>query len=533
MSASRKKQLRKEQEAPALTEREKQAKKEAKSLKRMTVIAVVVAIAMVLTIVAALVNRSGVFQRSLTAVTVENHKISPAEMNYFYVDAVNQFYNENQTYLSFLLDSSKALDQQIYNQDTKETWADQFLKSACTTASSSYALYDAAVAEGFTLTEEQQSSVDTTISNLKTFSGLYGYSSANAYLRAIYGTGSNVSSYKKYLTVQTIASAYATAKSDAMTYEDADLREYEQEDYDKYSSYTYRSFYIAVSNYTTDESTDAEKAEAVTKAETDAKRMARESKGDEESYTKLTQELCTESSKDTYADPDATLQKHILRDNTNSVIKEWLTDSARKAGDTTYIASTTDSTAEDGTTTTTTNGYYVVYFLEKDDNTKFNTVNVRHILISTSTSSSSSSSSDTVTMDEARAKVEELQAKYEEDPTEDNFAALAEENSADTGSASNGGLYENVEPHAMVDTFDAWIFDESRKPGDVGIVETSYGCHLMYFVGEGRNYRDQLVENDLHEKDFNDWYKGIVGDSAYTTGAAIGMVRTGITMSSQ
>lgn len=35
----------------------------------------------------------------------------------------------------------------------------------------------------------------------------------------------------------------------------------------------------------------------------------------------------------------------------------------------------------------------------------------------------------------------------------------------------------------MVEEFNDWCFDESRKTGDVGIVETSYGYHVMYFVG--------------------------------------------------
>ena len=35
----------------------------------------------------------------------------------------------------------------------------------------------------------------------------------------------------------------------------------------------------------------------------------------------------------------------------------------------------------------------------------------------------------------------------------------------------------------MVPEFDAWCFDETRKAGDYGIVRTTYGYHIMYFVG--------------------------------------------------
>lgn len=69
--------------------------------------------------------------------------------------------------------------------------------------------------------------------------------------------------------------------------------------------------------------------------------------------------------------------------------------------------------------------------------------------------------------------------------TEDSFAALAAENSTDTGSVENGGLYEDVLKGDMVAEFEDWIFDDARRPGDTGVVETTYGYHVMYFVSRG------------------------------------------------
>ena len=34
----------------------------------------------------------------------------------------------------------------------------------------------------------------------------------------------------------------------------------------------------------------------------------------------------------------------------------------------------------------------------------------------------------------------------------------------------------------MVPEFDAWCFDDARKEGDTGLVRTSYGYHIMYFI---------------------------------------------------
>ena len=35
----------------------------------------------------------------------------------------------------------------------------------------------------------------------------------------------------------------------------------------------------------------------------------------------------------------------------------------------------------------------------------------------------------------------------------------------------------------MVPPFEEWCFDASRQHGDYGIVKTTYGYHIMYFVG--------------------------------------------------
>ena len=66
---------------------------------------------------------------------------------------------------------------------------------------------------------------------------------------------------------------------------------------------------------------------------------------------------------------------------------------------------------------------------------------------------------------------------------EESFTAMAAAYSQDPGSKDVGGLYENVQQGQMVPEFDAWCFDEKREPGHFGMVKTTYGYHLMYFVG--------------------------------------------------
>ena len=113
-------------------------------------------------------------------------------------------------------------------------------------------------------------------------------------------------------------------------------------------------------------------------------------------------------------------------------------------------------------------------------------VNVRHILVmpegGTTDDQGNTTYSDEEWADCEKKAQDILDEWLKGDATEDSFAALAEEKSEDPGSNTTGGLYENVYQGQMVETFNDWCFDESRAAGDYGLVKTSYGYHVMYFV---------------------------------------------------
>ena len=140
--------------------------------------------------------------------------------------------------------------------------------------------------------------------------------------------------------------------------------------------------------------------------------------------------------------------------------------------------------------------------VEKSD--KHN-VAVRHILLQPDDEDGDGTYTDKA-WDLAKEKADEVLALFEADPTEDNFAALAEEYSADPGSNTNGGLYENVAPGQMEDEFDAWCFEDGRKPGDTGMVKTSHGYHIMYFVDTTDTlYWYETAASDYMNDTMTDW----------------------------
>lgn len=521
MSASSKKKLRNEQQTAKMTEKQVAEQKEAKKLTLYTTIFVVVLAVMVVFAIAIGVTRSisnsGVRERNTVALTVGDHEISNAELSYFYMSAINNFNSNYGNYAAMMgLDTSKPLDEQVINNDTGLTWADDFLNTAKDNARSVYAMADAAEAAGFTLSEDELAEIDTSISNMKMYATLYGYSSTKDFLKAQYGSGATEESYKQYVTVNTLANAYYNSYSSSLTYTDADLRAAESENYDKYSSFTYNTYYLAASKFQAEDDEDSDKA--VKAAEEAANSLIGEDVATVADFDAAIAAL--DINKDTEASSTAYTDQQYA--SVSTTVRDWITDSARKEGDKTVIANTTTSTDDDGNETKTTLGYYAVFFTGSNDNT-FPLVNVRHILVKFEGGTTDSTTGTTTYSDEeknaAKQKAEEILDEWMSgDATEDSFAALANEKS-DDGDGTTGGLYENVYPGQMVSSFNDWCFDASRQSGNTGIIESEYGYHVMYFVGKSSTtYRDYQIESELRSTDAQEWYDATVEAVPMTDG---------------
>ena len=145
MSASSKKKLRAEENAAKLTEKQLAQNKEDRKTRLYTICFAVVLAVLIVTAAVVSINRavanSGSRERKTVAVMMGDGSLSNAELSYYFIDSVNSFYSQNASYLSlFGLDTSKALNQQVYNEETGETWADYFMNAAAESARSVYAL---------------------------------------------------------------------------------------------------------------------------------------------------------------------------------------------------------------------------------------------------------------------------------------------------------------------------------------------------------------------------------------------------------
>ncbi|MBQ3192435.1 MAG: peptidylprolyl isomerase [Oscillospiraceae bacterium] len=532
MSASSKKKLRKEQEAAKMTEKQLAAQKEAKKVNLYTaafvaVMAVILVVAIVVGVSQTITN-TGIREKNTVAMTIGEEKLSNAQLNYFFMDAVNNFYSNYGSYASmFGLDVTLPLNEQFVDEESGLTWADDFLASAKDSAVSVYAMAAEAEAAGYTLPENTLTELENQLSSLDLYATMYGYADGEAYLKAIYGKGATKEGYLEYTKLNALANSYYNHYADSLTYDDAAIREAEAENFNAYSSFTFNSYYLSTSRFqeggTTGEDgvttySDEEKAAAAEACKAAFEELLAQQITSVETLDAAIAAMPvnaeTSASSTAYTDT-----KYA---NVNSSYAQWLTSEERKEGDVAIFPNETTSTDEDGNETTTLNGYYIIYYISSNDNA-FALKDARHILVSFQGGTTDETTGQTTYSDEEKAAAKETAEQLLADwkageATEESFAALANEKS-DDGDGTTGGLYENIYPGQMVTNFNDWCYDEARKAGDTGIVETEYGYHVMYFVGDGSlTYRDYQITEELRTEAVNTWYDEVINGAALTDG---------------
>jgi len=537
MSASSKKKLRKEQNAAVMTEKQLQEQKEAKNLKRYTmtfIISMVLIVALVIGIVLYTpINRS--LDKKAVALTVGDYELNTPMLTYYLVDEIQRYYADlEETYgeMAFIyagmfgLDVSKSLDDQMHPDEKDKTWGEVFIDYAIESATKVYALNDAAQKAGHKMTEAEGQNLANEINTLEYMAKYYyQYESTDSYLRACYGTSATTETYIEYLTAKAMAVSYTEAHFDSLEYTDKDFRDREKKDYYLYSSYNFSGYDIPAQNYytggTKDDKgnvtySDAEKAAALAAAKKDAEALVNGKFEDSKAFDKAIAAL--EINKDSKTAASTLYENQFGGESVaDKDLREWLSDKDRKAGDMGMFPQTIKDA--DGKEEVT--GYHVVMFHEGTDNT-MKLVNVRHILLKVNSTTAPDGTKDFVESAKLKAEKEakEILATFENGKflTGASFGMLAEKHS-DDGSASNGGLLEEVYPGQTVTAFNDWCFDEDRKVGDTGIILSDYGYHVMYFEGFcDMTYRDLLIDGELRNEATEKWANEIIENADVVVG---------------
>lgn len=359
----------------------------------LMVLAIIGAVAVLVVLVGAVLFGTGAFDktesytvsdekavkaRDTVVATVGDETLTNSALQVYYWQSVSDFYNTYGNYLdTSVLDMSKPLDEQIYDEETGTTWQQFFLEGALNTWSRYAALCMAAKEEGVTLTADVQAYLDGLHTELESTAATYGYDSVEAMLAEDMSVVCDEAGYMAYVTTNLVAGQYLDGKYEQMIPSMEEIENY-------------------------------------------------------------------------YTENEAALNEQGI--------------------------------AKDGSVTT----------------------DVRHILICPK-GGTADESGNTVYSDAewetCRKQAQDILDQWAaQGGTEESFAQLAVEHTEDPGSMSTGGLYTDIYKGQMVEPFENWCFDASRKPGDTGLVQTVCGYHIMYFVESSELWIDKVQDNIVYER---------------------------------
>ena len=493
----RREEARKRQE---INRRRENARVKHSTVVRIKVIAAVIAIVLVLC--AIIMPSVGVTKRLVTAVTVGDTKISTAEYSYYYRTAFENYYNTMVSYMGYSpIDVTKSLDKQQMSEE--QTYADYFSENAIEQLKDIVIWSEAAEAEGYELPEDMRQTVDELLAQVEEVADGNNVR-IDSYIASTYGIGFNRSLFIKSAQRELLAEAFKEAKYKSFEYTGDEKAAYYAENEDDFMKVD-----IRIESFGTSDASDTSEGITIEQAKEFAEKFASGIRS-EDDFVKAALARAEEGLEEGETATDDTLASAVNYTGVAALdtnVADWAFSDEVKEGDVEVIE------AADG------QNYYVVYMVSTKAKDTTKTIDVRHILVGVD------DTTDTAAMDEAKAKAEALMAQWEADgATVEAFEALAAENSSDTGSASNGGLYEAVKPGEMVDAFNDWCFDESRREGDAEIIESEYGYHIMYFVGKNDiEVWERDVEDAMRQADY-DAYEAKISEGVEVKTHWLGML---------
>lgn len=406
--------------------------------------------------------------------------------------------------LSFTgFDHTKPAKEQKYNGEIEgiknPTYLDYIRFTAKKQMEAVKSVVEYAKLNSIELTEKEKQFLDENLENARTgIKEQYGQT-IEEYLKSVYGSGMTEELFVRITQEQYLMNKVDAIKTELYNsdYTADKIEKIYEENIKKYGVVNLRA-YIVVADTVNDGENEKVTDETMAQAKKDAEKFA-ESVFDDTSFKEKAAHYEQNKNNADYEklleDDGYTFVKAITCDNItvqlgSSELAEWAFEEGRKPGDT-FVFEREGS------------GYGVCMIskpVHKPETTY--TYSVRHILFEFTKDGEIDTTVDAKILDTKKydtvvdidivpeatkepalyMKAQGVLEDYlEGDRSEESFGELAKEYSAD-GNAAQGGIYTDVPQGQMVPEFENWGIAEGRKPGDVGIVETSYGYHIMYSV---------------------------------------------------
>lgn len=364
--------------------------------------------------------------------TMGDSKLTNAELQVYYWMSYLDFMQMYGNYASYMgLDVTKPFDQQIYDEKTGQSWQQYFLQTALESWHQDQALALEAQKAGFQLDKYYQDNIDGLYETLKDNATKNKFESVEAMLQADMGAAATFENYKAYIERYYTGNLYHSE-----AYKKIEVTAQEIEEY-----FTENESYLKSQYGATKESGTVSGMQFVM--------FYPEGATSETVYKQTFDQAAWDAAK---AKAQALLNSWVAGGATEEAFLQLVKN-----------ASSAEHTIGDGGEAKGLTPYFA------------SEVDVRHVLLQPAEDTDEA-------WETCRKQAQALLDSWVAGgATEEAFAALAKDYTADSN-GDKGGLYENILKGDMVAEFDAWIFDANRKYGDYGLVKTTYGYHLMFFV---------------------------------------------------
>ena len=357
---------------------------------------------------------------------------------------------------------------------------------------------------GYTLTDEEQEQVEEAVGMIDTYAKMYGQTT-DEYLASNYSEEVTADTVRKSYTLEAYAYKYYYDLLDSWEISEDELISYRDAKPEKFRKVDIINawFGAGIAEGATDDEKSAAMQNALKEAEdfaslssdieTFKSAIINRGKDDAKAAAEANREEFVPASDEEYLSA-ATVNGYAY--SASNLVCKWAFSDERQVGDIEVIGS------ESGcfVCCLTATPYYDDYPL----------VNVRHIPIAT------------VNHENAEATKKLAETAYNElingSKTDEEFDDLIAKYSDDPNSASDGGVLNGIAKGDTINlfsqSFDDWCFAPERKAGDVGMVETSYGYHIIYYAGTGEIKWKYDAKSDILAQKLSDEIENMSPDYA-------------------
>nr|WP_297863769.1 hypothetical protein [uncultured Acetatifactor sp.] len=415
-------------------------------------------------------------------IKVSGENVSKVEFDYHYQMASGDYISQYGTYLSYFgLDLSRDVRTQMYS-DTL-TWGDFFDELAVDNIGREKALLKAAKEEGFT--HDVTAEYEEYREQLKEAASEAG-TTVKEYVKQLYGPYATEGRVKSYIQTGMYLNAYTEMLGERMTPAMEEIQEYYDNNEADYDSVDYYVASVDAELPTeptelADPVEETEGTEGESEGEAGTEEAYQPSEAEIEAAMKLAKAEADKLEKTIQADGELNTNKK--RSAVTSVLKDWLFDAERKAGDTTVVE---DSTLR---------RYYVVQF-EKRYLDETPSSDIRVVVTAG---------------DNAQAILDEWKNG---DATEESFTALCEKYNDSSIFSAEGGLLEGVMPSGVPAELGDWISESGRKEGDTAVISPAVeeNTYVVYYAGNNDPEWILNVRNTLLSQKLSEYMENTVGE---------------------